>query len=101
MHNRTFLLLLLLNLVAGIAWAGEKIDPDQVQMLRKQGVIMPLNDILLSLQKIKRGRIMEVELKKKHNQYVYEIEVVDGNGTVWEFKIDASDGSLISTEQDD
>ena len=81
--------------------ADRDIDQNQAQDLRERGVILPLEDILQNVQKLRPGRIMEVELEDKRGRYVYEIEVADPNGKVWELKLDASNGSLISQEQDD
>ncbi len=55
----------------------------------------------MSVKQTHPGRIMEVELEKKRNRYIYEIELVDKNGKVWELKIDAATGSLLSREEDD
>ena len=101
MHKRFSGLLAILVFATGPALADEDIDQNKAQALREQGVILPLEDILRAVQKSKHGRVMEVELEKKHGRYIYEIEIVDVNGKVWEMKIDASDGSLISREQDD
>lgn len=47
------------------------------------------------------GRILEVELEQKDDQYLYEIDLVDKRGLVWELKYDAMDGSLIEMERED
>jgi len=88
-------------LVLPAAWAGSEIEQDEAQALRQQGAILPLEKIISAAQHFHKGRIMEVELKHKHSRYVYEIELVDQSGKVWELKIDASDASLISQERDD
>ncbi|MGD8567917.1 MAG: PepSY domain-containing protein [Gammaproteobacteria bacterium] len=82
------------------AGADDDINQDQAQALRKQGVILPLENILDIARRQRHGRVMEVELEKSHGRYVYEIEIVDDNGKVWELKVDASDGSMISREQE-
>lgn len=97
-------LLALMSVTATLAIparADNDINQDQAQALRKQGAILPLENILDIVRQQRPGRVMEVELEKSHSRYVYEIEIVDDNGKVWELKIDAGDGSLISREQDD
>jgi uncharacterized membrane protein YkoI len=97
------LLLTLLSftaMYAAPARTDDDINQDQAQALRKQGVILPLERILDIVRQQRRGRVMEVELEKSHGRYVYEIEIVDDNGKVWELKVDAGDGSLISREQE-
>lgn len=101
MHNRFLELIFIVVFSASPAIASSDIDQNEAQVLREQGVIMSLEEILQNVQKLKQGRIMEVELENKHGRYVYEIEIADPNGKVWELKLDASNGSLISQEQDD
>ncbi|MGD8642170.1 MAG: PepSY domain-containing protein [Gammaproteobacteria bacterium] len=81
--------------------ADEDIDQNKAQALRDQGRILSLDKILGTVTQAHPGRVMEVELEEKHNRYVYEIELVDSKGKVWEVKVDAATGSLISSEQDD
>ena len=88
-------------MVSTLTWASDDIEQDEAQILRKQGVILPLQEIIQSAQRLHKGRIIEVDLERKHNRYIYEIELVDDNGQVWEMKFDASNATLISQEQDD
>jgi len=81
--------------------AEQDLDQDEAQVLRDQGTILPLQDILNSAKKLHQGRIAEVELKRLHNRYIYEIEIVDRNGQVWEMKFDAKNATLLSQEQED
>lgn len=101
MHKGLFSLIIIFILALSPVMASEDIDQNQAQVLREQGVIMPLEDILENVGQIKNGRVMEVELEKKRGIYVYEIEIADPAGQVWELKFNASDGSLISQERDD
>jgi uncharacterized membrane protein YkoI len=101
MHKRLSALIIALVLVASPVMADKDIDQNEAQALHEKGIILSLENILRNVQKTKGGRVMEVELEKKHGRYIYEIEIADASGQVWELKIDASDGSLISQEQDD
>ena len=82
------------------AWA-DGIDQDEAASLRQQGVILPLSDIIAAAQKQHQGRIIEVELEHKHGRYIYEIEIVNDEGKVWEIKLNASDANIISQEEED
>lgn len=101
MYKRLSVLIIALVLATSPVIASKDIDQNEAQTLREQGTILSLEDILQNVKKIRPGRVMEVELEKKHNRYIYEIEIADPTGKVWELKIDASNGSLISQEQDD
>lgn len=101
MYKRLSALIIALVLATSPVIASKDIDQNEAQALREQGAILPLEDILQNVKKTRPGRVMEVELEEKHGRYIYEIEIADPNGKVWELEIDASNGSLISQEQDD
>jgi uncharacterized membrane protein YkoI len=42
-----------------------------------------------------------VELEKEHGRYIYEIEVLDNDGKVWEMEVDAENGEILKTELED
>ena len=80
---------------------AKDIDQDDAKVLRDQGRILPLEQVLKVALRLHPGRVIEVELEKARGLYVYEIEIADDNGRVWEVKLDASNASVISQEQDD
>ena len=83
------------------ALADDKLSQDEIRALREAGTIRPLEEILAASKTIRPGRVMEVELEKRHGKLVYEIVVADDAGVVWELKFNAADAKLISQEQDD
>ena len=93
-----FLLLLMLSSIT-----GSLADDDHMEARRlvETGSILPFEQILDTVQKRWRGRILEVELERKWGAYVYEIELLDEQGSVWEMKIDAATGKFLKTEQED
>ncbi|WP_455222588.1 PepSY domain-containing protein [Kaarinaea lacus] len=94
-------LLLVTILVIPGALMAKDIDQDEAKALRQQGKILPLEQILQAAQRQHSGRVIQVELEKQRGRYVYEVEIADSNGHVWEIKIDASDASLLSQELED
>jgi len=80
---------------------AKDIDQDDARVLREQGHILPLEQVLKVALRLHPGRVIEVELEKTRELYVYEIEIADRNGRVWEVELNASDASVISHEQDD
>ncbi|MFV1984022.1 MAG: PepSY domain-containing protein [Thiohalomonadales bacterium] len=95
-------LLISVFVVRGINFvlADSDIGQDDARTLRLEGKILPLEKILENAKTIHGGKVLEAELEKKQSRYIYEIELIDENGTVWELKYDATTGSLLSTEQD-
>lgn len=99
--SNTLKLVIIVSLVMQSAWAGQDIDQDDAKALKQKGLILPLERILQAAQHVHPGRVLEVELEKKGDLYIYEIEISDSNGQVWEMKFNASDASLLSQERED
>lgn len=75
-------------------------DHDTAYRLKQSGEILPLEIILEHAKRYHDGQIIEVELEEKRKQFIYEIEIIDTNGILWEMKLDATDGTLLSEEQE-
>lgn len=73
----------------------------EVRDLKESGRIMSLEELLRMIRTDYPGRVIEVELEKENGRYVYEIEIVDEKGVVWEIELDASNGQLLKRELDD
>jgi len=97
----SLIFLLCFGLAIPSVLTAKDIDQDDAQMLRQQGVILSLEKILQAAQNLHPGRVIEVELEKKHNLYIYEVEIADSNGQVWEIKFNASDATVLSQQRDD
>ncbi len=69
--------------------------------LSASGQILSLEKITKAAKAIKAGDILETELERKHGLYIYEVELLDSKGLVWELKLNAKTGKLIKMEQDD
>lgn len=69
--------------------------------LNASGTILSLEKITESAKKVKPGHILETELERKEGGYIYEIEILDAHGQVWEVKLDAKTGKLIQLESED
>jgi uncharacterized membrane protein YkoI len=76
-------------------------DHDKARRLKEAGDILPLQEVIKKAQAEHPGRVIEVELDEDDDRHVYEIELLDERGEVWEFKIDAATGELIKRERED
>ena len=67
-----------------------------------QGKILPLSEILEKARTHFKGRLLEVELEdeKEHGGLVYELEILDENGKVWELVFNAVTGEYLGREHD-
>jgi len=66
-----------------------------------EGDILSLEQILEQARQHRPGRVLETELERKGGRYIYEIELLDDGGEVWEMKFDATSGELIKEKQED
>jgi len=62
---------------------------------------MDLETILQKVQHIQSGRVLEVELETEHQDYVYEVEILDDAGVVHKLILDAHSGDLLKSKKDD
>ena len=76
-------------------------DYQLAKKLREKGEILPLEKILAYARAKKPGEVLETEFENKHGRYIYEVEILDSKGQVWELKLDAKTGQLIKIEMDD
>jgi len=73
----------------------------EARRLAAEGEIQPLASILERIQTEQPGGILEVELDRKRGRMIYEIEILDKQGTVWELKVDAVSGEILKREAED
>lgn len=76
-------------------------DSDRARLLKQQGNILPLEQIIDAAMAVKSGQILETELDEDDGRYVYELEILDENGHVWELELDATTAELIELENED
>ncbi|MDG9882165.1 PepSY domain-containing protein [Pseudomonas putida CSV86] len=93
--------LLALLAVCSLALARD-LDQDEALALRRDGVILPLEQLLqAALGRYPGARLLEAELEEDDDVYVYEVELLTGEGVVREIKLDAASGTLLKDEEDD
>ena len=81
------------------AWADD--DHDVARVLRQQGKVLPLSEILSRAGLNNSNQVLEVELEKRHGRPVYEIEILKPNGVVKRRWFDATTGKPLPPEGDD
>ena len=76
-------------------------DHERARELLLSGDVVSVESLLQKVwQSVPGGRLLELEFEKKKGRYVYEVEVLDAGGSVWEFYFDARSGELIKKEMD-
>ncbi len=81
--------------------AGAEDDHDRARRLRDADDILPLETLIERARTERPGRILELKLKEKKGRVLYEVELIDERGIVWELYFDARSGELLKSKQDD
>lgn len=76
-------------------------EHDQVRALQQRGDILSLEQILKGARSLPAGRVLESELEQENGRYLYEVELVDDQGRVWEMRFDAKTGEILRERQGD
>ncbi|EJN31188.1 MULTISPECIES: PepSY domain-containing protein [unclassified Pseudomonas] len=77
------------------------LGPDEALNLRKQGVILPLEQVLQqAMDRYPGAKLLEVELEEKHDVYIYEVELLTAEGVARELHLKADTGELVKDKED-
>lgn len=88
----------------GPAWSGDKgkgkkdESKETIEMAAAAKVMID-QAIKTASEKVS-GKVIEVELEKKHDKLVWEVEVVTAENKVMEVHIDAETGAVIDVEEE-
>lgn len=66
----------------------------------KEGKVLPLDTIMQRYESRLKGRLLDVEVEKKHDRIIYELEILRDDGIVYEIKIDAKTGEWLKEKVD-
>jgi uncharacterized membrane protein YkoI len=88
-----FVLLAFLITQPHLAYADS--DQDRARKAVEQGEVMPLQHILQKMAKDYPGQVLEVELERKKNTWVYEIKQLSASGVLTKLEVDAKTGVVI------
>jgi len=86
--------------LAGPAWSdkkGKHEEEGNVAEMAKEAKVTVDQAIKTATEKV-HGTVVEVELEKKHDKTIWEVEIVGADGKVSEIHIDAATGAVIDVE---
>lgn len=96
-----FISISLLVILSASLYAGDDhYDHDHAKRLVESGEILALEVILKKARAIQPGKVLEVEFETKKGKHIYEIELLNTDGTVFELKFDAYSGKHLSTKKE-
>ncbi|MCM5570152.1 PepSY domain-containing protein [Burkholderiaceae bacterium FT117] len=81
------------------ASADSRLRQQEVRQLRESGKILPMEDILARARKAQPGQVVEVELERDGDRYVYEVKLIDQADKVHELKLDAGNGEVLRRKE--
>lgn len=92
---------LLISVIIATPVRAEDVSHSEARTLRESGNILPLETILEKSKAFRQGEVIDTELEREKGMLVYEIEILDDQGRVWELEFDATNGDLLELELDD
>lgn len=74
-------------------------DHEMARQALQQGKVLPLRTVLDKVEKEYSGQVVELEFESERGQFVYDIRLLQTDGTVLKIKMDAVDGKVIYVQQ--
>lgn len=75
-------------------------DHDRARQALEAGEVLPLQTILVRIEREQPGQVLDVELERDHDsqpdRWVYKIKILRSGGALVKIKVDARDGAIIS-----
>ncbi|MCK9469338.1 MAG: PepSY domain-containing protein [Porticoccaceae bacterium] len=79
--------------------AARDVSHNEVLELRRQGLLLPLEQVLEQIETHHpAAQVLEVELDREGQHYIYEIEILTRDRQVRELEIDARSGTILEDE---
>src|SRR3569623_1623464 len=81
--------------------AESAIANQEVEHLNALGPVVSLEDIIVKAKERQPGRKIEAEVDDHHGKGIYEIDILDDQGRVWELKYDGKTGEFLGRSKED
>jgi uncharacterized membrane protein YkoI len=75
--------------------AQERRDHERARAALEAGQIRPLSDLLAEVERRFRGRVIEADLERDDNQWLYELKILPPNGRIFIVELDAATGAMV------
>ena len=95
--NQTTRRLALAALLCGLgaaAWASAD-DHEQARAALQSGEVLPLQQLLGRVAREQPGHVLELELERDQERWIYELKLLQPNGEVVKLKVDARSGAVL------
>lgn len=70
-------------------------DHDQARAALVAGEILPLPAILERVARVHPGSVLEVELERRRERWIYRLKMLKADGNLLRLAVDARDGAIL------
>lgn len=89
------LLAALLALAASGVQARDEKDHDRVRDAVRAGQVMPFDALRERLRRTHPGDVLELELEREHERWIYEVTLLRPDGHIIRLEVDARSGEVL------
>jgi len=93
------LAILALILAGGTGLALASGDHDRAREALQAGQILPLRQVLDTVEREHPGQVMEVELERERGAWIYEIKLLRSDGALLKLEVDAHSGAVLRSRE--
>ena len=102
MIQRTLLLFILFTSLVFSLFSNQVFARHDIAIkLESDGKVLSFEKIVEKAISLHQGRVIQAEILTKDKMYIYEVEILDEDGVLWDLKFNASDGSLIESSKEE
>lgn len=91
---RSALAVLLVGLLTA-AQASDHGDHERAREAVRSGQVLPLRTVLERLEREHPGEVLEVELERERDRWIYEVKLLQRQGQLVKLKVDAQTAAVI------
>jgi hypothetical protein len=88
-------------LAMSLAQADSRLGSDQVLELVARGDVLAVIELVTLHPELAEQEWLDIELEREDNRWIYELELLDADGVVREYRYDARTGLSLGFEIED
>lgn len=81
--------------LTGVPAAMARDDHERAREAVQSGQALPLRSILETLERTHPGRVLEVELERHRDQWIYEVKLLQADGRLIKLRVDAKTAEVL------
>ena len=85
--------------VLSAAWAGDHDDHERARAAVRAGEVLPLPALMERLQRTHPGRVLELELEREDDRWIYDIKLLQADGRLVKLEVDARTAEVLDVKR--